>query len=233
MRHWLLLCFALTGCPATDDQVVNTLTNMGFSEVALAVGRDLGDELPLAAALRDMGVTAERLPAELGRIRDMAEQVATVGGHVALKDQLAALQPLLSGVATESDAARSRLEALVAVLGKGLKPEQAKQVGAAALQQIRARALDIERATGRRVIDDQGQLVDPTRSLADLKRLADKRFGNNQAAKRRALISDFGQDLGLAIMRTDFNEVDRVAKASDRGKTAAGAGTATARPCDL
>ena len=35
MRHWLLLCFALTGCPATDDQVVNTLTNMGFSEVDL------------------------------------------------------------------------------------------------------------------------------------------------------------------------------------------------------
>jgi hypothetical protein len=33
MRHWLLLCFALTGCPATDDQVVNTLTNMGFSAV--------------------------------------------------------------------------------------------------------------------------------------------------------------------------------------------------------
>ena len=42
--------------------------------------------------------------------------------------------------------------------------------------------------------------------LADFKRLADKRFGNNQEAKRRALISDFGQDLGLAI-----NEVDRVA----------------------
>lgn len=52
-----------------------------LGDEALAVGRDLGDELPLAAALRDMGVTAERLPAELGRIRDMAEQVATVGGH--------------------------------------------------------------------------------------------------------------------------------------------------------
>lgn len=192
-----------------------------LGDEALAVGRDLADELPLAAALRDMGVTAERLPAELGRIRDMAEQVSTVGGHVALKDQLASLQPLLSGVATESDQARARLEALVAVLGKGLKPEQAKQVGAAALQQIRSRALDIERATGRRVIDDKGQLVDPTQSLADLKRLADKRFGNNQEAKRRALMADFGQDLGLAIMRTDFNEVDRVAKASDRGKTAA------------
>lgn len=205
----------------TYDGRFATESIAALGDEALAVGRDLGDELPLAAALRDMGVTAERLPAELGRIRDMADQVATVGGHVALKDQLAALQPLLSGVATESDQARARLEALVAVLGKGLKPEQAKQVGAAALQQIRARALDIERATGRRVIDNKGQLVDPTQSLADLKRLADRRFGNNQEAKRRALMADFGQDLGLAIMRTDFNEVDRVAKASDRGKTAA------------
>lgn len=209
----------------TYDGRFATESIAALGDEALAVGRDLGDELPLAAALRDMGVTAERLPAELGRIRDMAEQVSTVGGHVALKDQFAALQPLLSGVATESDQARARLEALVAVLGKGLKPEQAKQVGAAALQQIRSRALDIERATGRRVIDDKGQLVDPTQSLADLKRLADKRFGNNQEAKRRALMSDFGQDLGLAIMRTDFSQVDRVAKASDRGKTAAEAET--------
>ena len=222
MRHWLLLCFALTGCPATDDQVVNTLTNMGFSEVALAVGRDLGDELPLAAALRDMGVTAERLPAELGRIRNMAEQVATVGGHVALKDQFAALQPLLSGVATESDAARSRLEALVTVLGKGLKPEQAKQVGAAALQMIRSRALDIERMTGRRVLNDNNELIDPAQTLKDLKKLADRKFGTkNTEAKRRAMMNDFTPEVGLAIFRTDFNEVDRVAKASDRGKTAA------------
>ena len=58
-----------------------------LGDEALAVGRDLGDELPLAAALRDMGITAERLPAELGRIRDMAEQVATVGGHVAREDR--------------------------------------------------------------------------------------------------------------------------------------------------
>ena len=42
-----------------------------LGDEALAVGRDLGDELPLAAALRDMGVTAERLPAELGRIRHL------------------------------------------------------------------------------------------------------------------------------------------------------------------
>lgn len=223
----------LTGAVAMADlarQLGKVTYDGGFAagsiatlgEEALAVGRDLGDELPLAVALRDLGITAEKLPAELGRVRDIAEQVSTVGGHVAFKDTLAALSPLLSGVATDSDEARTRLEALIAVLGKGLKPEQAKQAGAAALQQIRSRALDIERATGRRVIDDKGQLIDPTQSLADLKRLADRRFGKNTEAKRRALMSDFGQELGLAIMRTDLGEVDRVAaSARDKGKTGA------------
>ena len=153
----------------------------------------------------------------------MAEQVGTVGGHMALKDTLAALAPQLAGVATNTDEARAKLEALVAVLGKGLKPQQAQTVGAAALQTIRSRAMDIERVTGRRVLDDSGQLVDPTKTLQDLKALADKRFGaKNTEAKRRALMSDFGQDLRLAIFRTDFAEVGKVAaSASDRGKTAA------------
>ena len=49
-----------------------------LGDEALAVGRDLGDELPLAAALRDMGVTAKRLPAELGRIRTDFNEVDRV-----------------------------------------------------------------------------------------------------------------------------------------------------------
>ena len=62
----------------------------------------------------------------------------------------------------------------------------------------------------------------PGKALADIKRLADKRFGKNEEAKRRALMSDFGQDLGLAIMRTDFGEVDKLASSSkDKGKTSA------------
>lgn len=194
-----------------------------LGDEALAVGRDLGDELPLAVALRDAGVAARDLPNELGRIRDMAEQVSTVGGHSALKDTLVALAPQLAGVSTQTDEARAKLEALVAVLGKGLKPQQAQAVGAAALSTIRSRAMDIERVTGRRVLDDNGQLVDPTKTLQDLKRLTDKRFGaKNTEAKRRALMSDFGQDLGLAIYRTDFGDVDKVAaSATNKGKTAA------------
>lgn len=191
-----------------------------LADEALATGRDLGDELPLAVALRGMGVDAERLTGELGRVRDMAESVGTIGGPQALKDSLAALGPVLAGVSTTTDESRAKLEALVAVLGKGLKPQQAQAVAGAALSAVRSRAMDIERVTGRRVLDDNGNLVDPGKALADIKRLADKRFGKNEEAKRRALMADFGQDLGLAIMRTDFGDVDKLAKsATDKGKT--------------
>lgn len=193
-----------------------------LADEALATGRDLGDELPLAVAMRGMGVEAEKLTGELGRVRDMAETVNTIGGPQALKDTLAALGPVLAGVSTQTDESRAKLEALVAVLGKGLKPQQAQAVAGSALQAVRSRAMDIERVTGRRVLDDNGNLVDPGKALADIKRLADKRFGKNEEAKRRALMSDFGQDLGLAIMRTDFGDVDKLASSSkDKGKTAA------------
>lgn len=191
-----------------------------LADEALATGRDLGDELPLAVALRGMGVDAERLTGELGRVRDMAESVGTIGGPQALKDTLAGLGPVLAGVSTQTDESRAKLEALVAVLGKGLKPPQAQAVAGAALQAVRSRAMDIERVTGRRVLDDRGNLVDPGKALADIKRLADKRFGKNEEAKRRALMADFGQDLGLAIMRTNFDDVDKLAASSkDKGKT--------------
>lgn len=192
-----------------------------LADEALATGRDLGDELPLAVALRGMGVDAERLTGELGRVRDIAETVGTIGGPQALKDTLAALGPVLAGVSTQTDESRAKLEALVAVLGKGLKPQQAQAVAGAALQAVRSRAMDIERVTGgRRVLDDNGNLVDPGKALADIKRLADKRFGKNEEAKRRALMADFGQDLGLAIMRTNFDDVDKLAASSkDKGKT--------------
>jgi hypothetical protein len=194
-----------------------------LGEEALAVGRDLGDELPLAVALRGVGVAARDLPNELGRIRDMAERVGTVGGHMALKDTLAALGPQLAGVSMQAPDARAKLEALVAVLGKGLKPEQATAVGSAALQTIRSRALDIERVTGKRVLDDNNELVDPTETLKNLKRLADKKYGTkNTEVKRRALMQEMGADLGLAIYRTDFSEVDRVKTlATNKEKTEA------------
>lgn len=188
---------------------------------ALALGRELGDELPLAVALHGIGVEAEKLPAELGRIRDMADRLGTVGGAAALGDTLAALGPQLATVATQSDASKAKLEALIATMTKGLRPEQAKQVGGEALAMVKSRALDIERLTGKRVIDDNGQLTDPTEALASIKKIAQKKFGGNQEAMRRALMSEFGSDLGLSIMRTDFNSVGKTAAAAQNtGKTA-------------
>lgn len=205
---------------ATYDSKFAAESVAALGDDALSMGRDLGDELPLAAALRDMGVTSSGVAAELGRLRDMAERVGTIGGPAALKDTMAALQPLLAGVATESDEARARLEALIATLGKGLKPQQAQAVGSAALSTIRGRAMDIERLVGRNVIDDKGQIIDPARIIGELKAQADRRFGKNDAAKRRALMSDFGQDLGLAILRYNPAEAEQLAKqAGDTGKT--------------
>ena len=57
------------------------------------MGRDLGDELPLAVALRGVWCYCRDLPNELGRIRAWPSDVGTVGGHMALKDTLAALGP--------------------------------------------------------------------------------------------------------------------------------------------
>lgn len=213
--------FARALARSTYDAKSSTAAVAGLADEALATGRTLDEQLALGEALRTgLGVVGDTT-GELDRLRAMAERVSTIGGPTAFKDTLASLSPLLSGVVTDTDQARGKIEALVAVLGKGLKPQQAQQVGAAALSTIRSRALDIERATGRRVLDDNNQLIDPTQNLKDLKRIADRRFGKNDAAKRRALMADFGAELGLAIYRTDLGEVDRVAQARGSGKTAA------------
>lgn len=191
----------------------------GLGIEALATGKTLQEELDLGRMLHEglgvIGSTTE----ELGRLRSMAEQVGTVGGHLAFKDSLQALTPLLSTVNTTTDESRHKVEALLAVLGKGLKPQHATQVGASALSTLKARALDIERVTGRRVLDDHGELANPLENFKDLKALAQRRFGKNQEAQRRALIHELGADLGLAVYRTDFTEADRVAKAQNEGKT--------------
>lgn len=195
----------------------------GLGLEALATGRTLQDELQLGATLRTgLGVVGDTI-GELDRLRAIADQVGTVGGHLALQDSLIALRPQLEGVNTSTDEARAKLEALVAVLGKGLRPGQATAAASAALSTLRARALDIERATGKQVLNDQGELIDPTETLKNLKRRSDSIHGGNKAEQRRALINTYGTDLGLAIYRTDLSEVDRAAQAKGTGATAAAA----------
>lgn len=218
--------FARTIGRVTYDSKFAVDSVSALGDEALAAGRDLSEEIGIATTLHDIGVQAQGVGAELGRISDIAKNLGTTGGPQALKDSITALGPLLQGVATDTDQARARVEALVGVLGKKLKPQQATQVSAQALSFIRSHAAEIEYSTGRQVFDEKGQINDPTAILAAVKAYVDRKFGSNAAGKRRALQLQAGPELAAAILRTNFGEVDQVAaEAQDTGATTAAAET--------
>lgn len=205
---------------STYDAKSATAAVAGLGDFSQATGRDLQEGLDIGATLRSsLGVVGD-VSSELERIRSIAEATKTVGGYTALTDSLAALKPQLDQVAVGSDEARAQLEALVAVAGKGLKPQQAQQVAGGLIQTIKARALDIERLTGNRVLDENGQVENPLQALRDLKQLGAKKFGGNKEAQRRAYIAEFGPDLGTAILRTDTAEVEQAAQLGGQRKIA-------------
>lgn len=193
----------------------------GLGDFAQATGRDLEEGLDIGATLRSsLGVVGD-VSSELERLRSIGESVSTKGGYTALVDTLAAIKPQLDQVAVGSDKARAELEALVAVTTKGLKPQQAQQVAGGLLSTIKARALDIERLTGNRVLDENGNVANPLQALKDLKALGAKKFGGNKEAQRRAYIAEFGPDLGTAILRADTGEIERTAQVGGQKKIAA------------
>lgn len=193
----------------------------GLGDEALATGQDLNDQLDLGKVLMSgLGATGD-LSDELGRLRHQAESLGLAGGPQALKDTLVAIGPALQTVAITSDAARAKLEALVAVSSKGLRPEQQKAVAGGMLGFLKGQATAIRRSSGVDVLDEYGQLKDPTAALALYKSMADRKFGKNERAKKEAIINQAGEDVGRAILRTDIGEVQRTAALGNEGKTAA------------
>ena len=206
---------------STYDAKSATGAVAGLGDFAQATGRDLEEGLDIGATLRSsLGVVGD-VSSELERLRSIGENVGTKGGYTALVDTLAAIKPQLDQVAVGSDKARAELEALVAVSTKGLRPQQAQQVAGGLLATIKARALDIERLTGTRVLDDSGNVANPLQAIKDLQRIGAKKFGKDKEAQRRAYISEFGPDLGTAILRTDTSEVERTAQLGGQRKIAA------------
>lgn len=59
---------------------------------------------------------------------------------------------------------------------------------------IKARSHDIARATKQPV-------GDVAQTLAALKKLADKKFGTNEDAKRKSLTADFGREISDLILQ--------------------------------
>lgn len=207
----------------TYDTNYGIRSMQGLGDVALATGRDIEDMVGLGAALKDFG--ADDVGRELGNVRDIAEQLNTIGGPTALYDTLEAIAPQLRQVSADSEDARKRVVALVAASGKGRSPGEQKAVAGGLLQALQARAMDLERVTGKRQLDDQGNLIDPLAMAKELQRRALKANGGDRAAARRALIGRYGADVGSFLVNANFDEIEKTAKqAKDRGANAADAG---------
>jgi len=128
----------------------------GLGEEAIATGRSLGEmkQLGEVAAQRD-GVAGDTSEA-IGKIRAQADDVAP---SVALRIRAAdrehgrRARPLRR----QTDESRSRLTALMAVLGKGLAPGAGARVQSQVLSSIEGSALDINRTLGRDILDDEAR----------------------------------------------------------------------------
>lgn len=190
----------------------------GLGNVALATGRDIEEMTGLAGTMKDFGV--DNVGRELGNVRDIAERMNTVGGPVALYDTLVAISPQLRQVAADSEGARKKIVALVADAGKGRSPAEQAAVAGGLLQALQSRAMDLERVTGKRQINDQGELLDPTAMAREIQRRALRANDGNKAAARRALIGKYGMQVGSYLATADFDKVEQTAAAAQNtGKT--------------
>lgn len=210
---------ALTRLTYDGRSAAETVKSM--SQEARATGRSLQELTARAAALRTgLGLVGDQ-EAELGRIRDMAESLGTVGGPEAFKDLITALAPQLSQVAIKSDEARAEVEAFLGVLTKGLKPEAAQRTGAAALSGLKAKKNVIQALTGVDVVDENNEII-PGNIVPAFQAVKKRvqRSTKDPRVQKRILENFFGEDVAAALQRGDLEDVKKVAaRSKDRGKT--------------
>lgn len=189
----------------------------GMSALATSWGRDVRDLVPVAAAFQDgLRIKGDITP-EIERVIASAERLKTIGGPQAMLDTMGALRPVLGQIAMESDLARHKVEALVGILSQKRTSEQAQSVMGGAVGMLRGMINQVEYTLGRRITNDEGQLTNPTKDLQDLQREINKRFrGQDQRVKRRAVLEQFGPDLGSMLLYQDLSKIDSEAGKLDR-----------------
>jgi len=190
----------------TGDGAYATSAIGDIEEAALALGRDAGAMLPLAATLQAMGVEGSKTKDEMNRMAAIAERVGTIGGPRAFLDVMSALRGQLAGVAMNSEQARAKMESFIAVLGKGKNREQQTQLASGAINFVKSNSLMLERATGMRVYDKDGKMNDPSKILEKYRAQFERIYGKGTVKYDRALRNKFGDDLGMAIGKMDFTE---------------------------
>ena len=208
---------------ANATRALNRLTYGNDAENAMkALGdeandtdRSIEDMIPLGEALNNkLGVPAQRVAGELLKIKNIAVDLQTVGGRVALEDTLVRLSPLLARVA---GGARHHA-AIVGQLGKGKSKEVAEEEAGAIYGAIAgADPLLVTKAlrqqTGNRKY--QAYERDPFSGRVQLKAealpLLQKKFKNAPGGKA-ALTRLLGNNVGAAeaLWDLDFDEIEKL-----------------------
>ena len=199
MRHWLLLCFALTGCPATDDQVVNTLTNMGFSEVDLLSCTDKATLQQKDAQIAELQKRVVQLE---GADRDLVRY------HM---NQAEKYRNLAASRVSATPKARDDLDKLVAALSKhGLYPDDGARVADSLMQRVQRLSAFYTEAMKYRPVDDSNRVAEPLRALQVMKALLHEIAGftpDPQKAYADGLAYQFGDEEASYLLRIDLQKV--------------------------
>lgn len=173
----------------------------------IATGRSLEDMSGVAETLHNsMGVQMSDIPEMMGRIEASAKSMGTTGGPAALMDDLQALGGVLSQVSITGKRSAGDLVGVLAAIGKGRNPEQAKQVQAALVgsftsggEQMRLN-LGIKRQD---FYDPNGNVRVNAQNVQKLRDFYLRRAGGNveRAQSLASFSGNMGPQLAAAIFR--------------------------------
>ena len=189
----------------------------GFRRESIADGRSLDSYLYLGTILRqNFGITGDVTDA-LGRLRAQAEDLRTIGGPAALKDQLASLGPVLSRLGGLSEETLPKFTGFLGALGKGYGPAAAQRVQQSLLGDVTNNVRGYERALGYRVgelTDDKGQLKQELlpEITERLRSYVLRRAGGDKQRARTTLAYRIGPESAAAVLSFDRAEAERLSK---------------------
>jgi hypothetical protein len=205
------------------DEVEQSLR--GVAGLAAETGRSVDEYRGLALTLRQAGVAGKDTSTVLGVIQAQADAVGTKGGVAALTDQFEAAADSISRMSDRGKEGVVAMTALMAVLGKDLKPGVASMVAQGAVGSLESNPFAWERYLGHHVLDEHGQ-VDPTKAKGYLQEITEKarRTYRNPEVLRRAMGHRFGAPTAMALLNADWDKAAELQGLAPSGKPQAAQG---------
>lgn len=229
------------------ERVANTaraLSHLTYNADAADAVKDLGNEandtdrsleemVGLGEVLYNkLGVPANKVGESLQKIKNIAGDVQTVGGHIALEDALVRLAPLLA----RFQGGVSRAAAVVGVLGKGKRQDVAEETAGIVLSAVESADPNLIVPLTRKLTKNKNYNPYPEDPTTGRSQLSKEAFnlvvGYLQKRPDAALIRFFGNDLtaARALKRLKIGEVEELeegpAKARAKAAGLVGSGEA-------